>query len=340
MPSPQSSRKPTAAFADTRPPTDGDPVIGPYRIEREIGRGAMGAVFLGRDARGGRAVAVKTLALSHEFHADKVDAARERFFHEAKTAGRLHHDDIVAVYEVGEDAGVAYIAMEYLQGQDLVPYTHPKRLLPVPLVLRIMVRVVKALAYAHSQGVVHRDIKPANVVVDLHTASVKVTDFGIASVGDGSRTRTGVVIGTPSFMSPEQLAGHAADGRSDLYAAGVMLFQLLTGRLPHQADSMAALMYRIANELAPDVRSLRPELPEALANVVMLALQKRPEMRYANGNQMAVDLVAVDGLMTLMANAAAAAADAAGAASPASPDAVSTSSSDEKFDSSPPPLPF
>ncbi|MDB6002780.1 MAG: Serine/threonine protein kinase [Rhizobacter sp.] len=276
----------------------------------------MGAVFLGRDTRGGRAVAIKTLALSQEFQSDQFEAARERFFHEAKTAGRLKHDDIVAVYEVGEDGDVAYIAMEYVHGQDLVPYTHRQRLLPVPTVLRIMVRVTRALAYAHSQGVVHRDIKPANVMVDLHTAAVKVTDFGIASIADNSRTRTGVVIGTPSFMSPEQLAGHPADGRSDLYAAGVMLFQLLTGRLPHQADSMAGLMHRIAHEPADDVRTLRPELPEALANVVMLALQKRPEMRYANGEQMATDLTAVDGLMTLMANAAAAAQAAASTPQP------------------------
>jgi serine/threonine-protein kinase len=127
-------------------------------------------------------------------------------------------------------------------------------------------------------------------MVDLEADTVKVTDFGIARITDASRTRTGLVLGTPSFMSPEQMAGRRLDGRSDLYSLGVMLFQLLTGRLPHQADSMARIMYLIANEPAPDVRSLRPELPEALANVVALALEKRPEVRYGDGRQFAADL--------------------------------------------------
>jgi serine/threonine protein kinase len=165
------------------------------------------------------------------------------------------------------------------------------------VVLRTLARVAQALAYAHTQGVVHRDIKPANVMVDPATDTVKVTDFGIARIADASRTRTGMVLGTPSFMSPEQMAGRRVDGRTDLYSLGVMLFQLLTGALPHRSESMAELMNRIVNDTAPDVRSLRPELPEALANVVALALEKRVELRYADGGQFADDLLALARLM-------------------------------------------
>jgi len=267
--------------------------LGRYRIERELGRGAMGAVYLGRDPKIGRQVAIKTMALSREFAGDELVEARERFFREAETAGRLQHPDIVTIFDAGEDQELAYIAMEYLKGDDLQTYTQAPKLLPVLTVLNIVARVADALAYAHSQGVVHRDIKPANVMVDLPTDLVKVTDFGIARVADSARTRTGMVLGTPSFMSPEQMAGRRVDGRSDLYSLGVMLFQLLTGRLPHRSDSMATLMHQIANEAAPDVRTLRPDLPEGLARAVSLSLEKRPEARYASGQQLSADLRAV-----------------------------------------------
>jgi len=280
----------------TRPGAGGG-TLGRYRIEREIGRGAMGAVYLGRDSKIGRQVAIKTMALSQEFEGDELAEARRRFFREAETAGRLQHPDIVTIYDAGEDQELAYIAMEYLKGEDLQRHSQPGRLLPVPQVLRIVARIAEALAYAHSQGVVHRDIKPANVMVDLAADAVKVTDFGIARISDSSRTRTGMVLGTPSFMSPEQLAGLRVDGRSDLYSLGVLLFQMLTGLLPHRSESMATLMHQIANEPAADVRTLRPELPEMLANVVTLALEKRPEVRYADGRQLAADLRQVASLL-------------------------------------------
>lgn len=264
--------------------------LGRYRVDRQLGRGAMGAVYLGHDPKIGRQVAIKTMALSQEFDGAELAEARARFFREAETAGRLQHRDIVTIFDAGEDQDLAYIAMEYLKGHDLQRYTTAASLLPVPAVLHLVARIADALAYAHSQGVVHRDIKPANVMVELTEDSVKVTDFGIARITDSSRTRTGMVLGTPSYMSPEQMAGRRVDGRSDLYSLGVMLFQLLVGRLPHVADSMAKLMYQIANEPAPDIRSLRPDLPEALANVVALALEKRPEVRYADGRKLAEDL--------------------------------------------------
>jgi eukaryotic-like serine/threonine-protein kinase len=271
--------------------------LGRYRIDRQLGRGAMGAVYLGHDPKIGRQVAIKTMALSQEFDGAELVEARARFFREAETAGRLQHRDIVTIFDAGEDQDLAYIAMEYLKGHDLQRHTSGADLLPVPMVLNIVARVADALAYAHSQGVVHRDIKPANVMIDPSEDSVKVTDFGIARITDSSRTRTGMVLGTPSFMSPEQMAGRRVDGRSDLYSLGVMLFQLLTGQLPHAADSMAKLMYQIANDPAPDVRTVRPDLPETLANAVALALEKRPEVRYAEGRQFAEDLRVIAGAL-------------------------------------------
>lgn len=267
--------------------------LGRYVLDEELGRGAMGAVYAAHDPTIGRTVAIKTMSLGSEFEGEALRQARERFLQEAETVGSLQHADIVTVYDAGEERGLAYIAMEWLRGSDLSSFTHPERLLPVPQLLRIVARVADALAYAHSRGVVHRDVKPANVVVDFEHDMVKVSDFGIARVIDTNRTRTGVLIGTPAFMSPEQLAGLPVDGRSDLYALGVMLFQLLTGVLPFCQDNMGELLRAVAQERAPDIRSLRPELPDSLANIVALALEKRPETRYANGRQMAEDLRAV-----------------------------------------------
>ncbi|MEO7152295.1 MAG: serine/threonine-protein kinase [Burkholderiaceae bacterium] len=317
---PASPRAPSSdalsTNATTIPPTERT-ALGRYRIERQIGRGAMGVVYLGLDPQIGRKVAIKTMALGQEFEGEELAQARLRFFREAETAGRLQHPDIVAIFDAGEDQDLAYIAMQHLTGHDLQVHTSAGRLLPLATVLDIAARVAEALAYAHRQGVVHRDIKPANVMIDPETHAVKVTDFGIARIADASRTRTGMVLGTPSFMSPEQMSGRRVDGRSDLYSLGVMLYQLLTGALPHQADSMARLMYQIANEPAPDVRALRPELSEALANVVALALEKRPEMRYADGHQMALDLRAVAALLPPAVSAGVDLAPTAEAAAPA-----------------------
>lgn len=276
-------------------PLPGGPIetLGRYQIGRPLGHGAMGTVFFGYDPGLGRGVAIKTMALSREVDASDLAEARARFFREAEAAARLRHPDIVAVYEVGEARGLVFIAMEYVAGHALSRHIQAGNLLPVPLLLRTLARVASALAYAHTQGVVHRDMKPANVLVDPEHDAVKVADFGIASITDTCRTRTGMLLGTPSFMSPEQMAGRRLDGRSDLYSLGVMLFQLLAGALPHRAQGMAELLHQIAHDTAPDVRTLRPELPEALADVLTLALQRRPELRYADGRQMAADLVAI-----------------------------------------------
>ena len=269
------------------------PMLGRYQVEKELGKGAMGVVYLGKDPKIGRVVAIKTMALSQEFDGDELVDARERFFREAETAGRLQHQNIVTIFDAGEEHDLAYIAMEFLKGKDLVDACKDGQLLPVPRVLSIVTRVAEALAYAHKQNVVHRDIKPANIMFDADTDTVKVTDFGIARITDSSKTKTGMVLGTPSFMSPEQLAGKRVDGRSDLYSLGVMLFQMLAGVLPFRGESMAELMYKIASEEAPDIRVIRPNLPENLANVIALSLSKRPETRYQNGDQFAAELKAV-----------------------------------------------
>jgi serine/threonine-protein kinase len=264
--------------------------LGRYRIERQIGRGAMGAVYLGVDPNNDQPVAIKTMALAAEFSGADLEDVRERFFREARTAGRLHHPDIVAIHEAAEDAGIAYIAMEFLSGCDLQHHTRAGQLLPVADVLHMGRRVADALAYAHSQGVIHRDVKPANVMVDAAKGMVKVTDFGIACISDASSTRTGMMLGTLSYSSPEQLSGRRVDGRADLYSLGVTLFQLLTGRLPHEAEAIGKLLYAIVNEPAVDVRSLRPELPEPLARLLAKVMSKQPEARHRDGHELAVEL--------------------------------------------------
>ncbi|MDO9199026.1 CHASE2 domain-containing serine/threonine-protein kinase [Rhodoferax sp.] len=267
--------------------------LGRYQIEKEIGKGAMGVVYLGKDPKIGRVVAIKTMALGQEFDGAALVDARERFFREAETAGRLQHQNIVTIFDAGEEHDLAYIAMEFIKGGDLVNSCKDGRLLPVPTVLSIVARVAQALAYAHRHNVVHRDIKPANIMYESGSDTVKVTDFGIARITDSSKTRTGLVLGTPSFMSPEQLAGNKVDGRSDLYSLGVTLFQLLAGVLPFRGDSMAELMDKIVKQDAPDIRIIRKDLPEGLAKLVAVLLRKRPEARYQDGDQLARDLRAV-----------------------------------------------
>jgi serine/threonine-protein kinase len=188
--------------------------------------------------------------------------------------------------------------MEFLKGRDLAPYTKKDTLLPVPQVMSIVARVAEALGYAHQQNVVHRDIKPANIMYEPESDTPKVTDFGIARVTDSSKTKTGMVLGTPSYMSPEQLAGKKVEGRSDLFSLGVMLYQMLSGTLPFTGESMAQLMFKIANEPPADIRTLNPNLPTCVAAVINKALAKDPEQRYQTGEQMAKAIRLCLGTMT------------------------------------------
>lgn len=269
------------------------PMLGRYEVEKELGKGAMGIVYLGRDPKINRVVAIKTMALAQEFEADELDEVKERFFREAETAGRLQHPNIVTVYDAGEEHDLAYIAMEFLEGHDLARYVKEDSLLPLPIVMGIVFKSAMALDSAHKQNVVHRDIKPANIMYEPTKKQVKLTDFGIARITDSSKTKTGMVLGTPSYMSPEQLSGKKVDGRSDLFSLGVMLYQMTTGNLPFKGDSMATLMYKIANEPHQDVFELRPDLAQqkpCLAAIINKALQKDVELRYQTGAEMAKDI--------------------------------------------------
>ena len=290
---PSAAAKPLNAAVPPRTaasvsPTDGlPPRLGPYAIGRRLAHGAMGAVHLATD-RDGREVAIKTMAIDVKQDGASRADARQRFFREAEAARRLQHPGIVAVLDVGEERGIGYIAMELLHGSDLRVHCRTETLLPVPRALAIAARIAQALAYAHTQGIVHRDVKPANVMVDLAADSVKITDFGIARLADASRrTQTGLLLGTPTYISPEQLLGQPIDGRADLYSLGVLLFELLTGRLPFEADAMSRLMQLIVNQPAPDVRTLRPELPDALTPLLQRALEKQPAARFADGLELA-----------------------------------------------------
>lgn len=267
--------------------TDGAarPTLGRYEIEKELGRGAMGTVFLGKDPKINRYVAIKTLRLD-EVDSELVTEVKDRFFREAESAGRLNHPNIVTIHDAGEEQELGYIAMEVLDGSDLKEWCRKDNLLPVKQVLEIVAEVAEALDYAHSQNVVHRDIKPANIMMQKDGA-VKVTDFGIARITTSSKTQAGTMLGTPSYMSPEQLASTKVDGRSDIFSLGVVLFELLTGEKPFVGDSAATLMFQIANQPHPSILTIRPDLPAACEAIIDRALQKDAAQRYQRASEMA-----------------------------------------------------
>ncbi len=268
------------------------PRLGPYRLDQILGKGSSATVYLAQDERDGRRVAVKVLNPGWEPSGVQRDEAHARFAQEAAIVQRVQHPDIVDVLNTGEASGRLWLAMELAPGCGLDCYAHPRRLLPAGMVLSIGARVAAALAHAHRQAVIHRDIKPSNVLVDLATHSVKVTDFGTARLLDGRRTRTGLMLGTPAYMAPELLAGAIADTRSDLYALGVLLFELLAGQRPHDSSSMGELLRRIANDPPPDLRVLRPALPGGLVDLVNSLLAKQPGARPADGQAVAAGLLA------------------------------------------------
>lgn len=264
--------------------------IGRYEIDKIIGRGAMATVYLGRDPKINRLVAVKTIALAEEFSDSDLDNARTQFLREAESAGRLNHPAIISIYDAGEDEKIAYLAMEYFPGKPLSHYARQGSLLPVRRVLELTARIAEALHYAHGQHVVHRDVKPANIMYDRETDTLKITDFGIARLTDSSRTKTGIILGTPSYMSPEQLSGTNVTGQSDIFSLGITLYQLLTGHPPFRADSIPRLMQKITHETHAPVSQLRDELPPCLDEILDVALAKDPSDRFPSGRAMALTL--------------------------------------------------
>lgn len=254
---------------------------GPYRVLRPLGQGGGGTVHLAAHQDSGEAVALKLITLNAGRDRRRLDPPRARFLLEADAMRRLVHPNIAAVIAAGESGGMGWIALELLPGSSLLRYTQASRLLPEPLVCRVGAAVAQALAYAHGLGVIHRDVKPSNVMVDWPSDSVKLTDFGVAHVADGVVTRTGVVLGSPAFLAPEQLAGGLPDARSDLYALGVTLFQLVAGRLPFDAPTMGELLHQVATAQAPDLRELTPSTSPALAALVAKLLCKTASQRPA-----------------------------------------------------------
>ena len=262
--------------------------LGRYEVIEELGRGAMGTVYLGRDPKINRDVAIKTL-LFENIDPDELESVKERFFKEAEASGRLSHPNIMTMFDAGEEHDLAFLAMEVLKGEDLKKYCLKENLLPHKEVIKIVADIADALAYAHLKGVVHRDIKPANIM-RLEDGSVKVTDFGIARVVESSKTQTGTVLGTPSYMSPEQVEGKKVSGPSDLFSLGVMFYELLAGEKPFGGDSIATIMFNITRCKYTSVTGHSADIPKCCSDVIDGLLVKSVKKRYSDGAQVALDL--------------------------------------------------
>jgi serine/threonine-protein kinase len=239
----------------------------------------MGLVYRALDPRLSRLLAIKTLRFSDEFDEDVVEEIKKRFLREAEIAGKLSHPSIVTIHDLGEDGDLTYMAMEFLEGVDLDKFVKRDSLLPLTRALQVVANVAEAVEFAHRANVIHRDIKPANIML-LKAGGIKVTDFGIAKAISSSRTKTGVILGTPNYMSPEQIMGHKIDPHSDIFSLGVLLFQLLTGELPFQGDNLSALLYEITQKKHPSVRDFNLRLPRACDQIIDKALAKNPNDRF------------------------------------------------------------
>lgn len=262
------------------------PTLGRYEIERELGRGAMGIVYLGKDPKIARTVAIKTLSYS-QYDPGELNELKARFYREAEAAGRLNHPAIVTVYDVGEEADLAFIAMDFAPGQPLSAHGRADSLLPLSVVLNLMAQVAEALDYAHNQKIIHRDIKPGNLIYDANSGQIKVTDFGIAKITDDTQTRTGSVMGSPLYMSPEQLKGQKVTGASDIYSLGVTLFKLVSGETPYTGDTLANLTYQILNKRPRSVKTFNPDLPPGVVRLINKAIQRDPAKRFGSAGELA-----------------------------------------------------
>ncbi|OGS80889.1 MAG: serine/threonine protein kinase [Gallionellales bacterium GWA2_55_18] len=262
--------------------------LGRYEVLGELGQGAMGIVYKANDPLIDRVVAIKTINLGLAL--EEKEEYEGRFYQEAKAAGRLNHPNIVTIYDVGKSGDVAYIAMEFLQGRELRDIMDDSGLLPVDQVLDIVTQVAQGLAYAHEHGIVHRDVKPSNIMV-VRDGHAKITDFGIARMASSAvRTQTGVVLGSPKYMSPEQVMGKTIDQRSDIFSLGVMLYEMLAGQAPFYGENINAIMYQTLNAVPVPPGTLNPAVPEMANFIVAKALAKKLEDRYQNAKDLAVDL--------------------------------------------------
>ncbi len=264
--------------------------FGRYEIVAELGRGAMGVVYKALDPQIGRTVAVKTVSLSGQ-EPDEEKEFRLRFNHEAQAAGRLHHPGIVAIFDVGEDPENRdpYIVLEYVAGESLNRILAREKKLPLDRALQLVEELAEALDYAHAQGVIHRDVKPGNILL-TEDGHAKIADFGIAKLNLAHFTLPGKVLGTPAYMSPEQLSGEAVDGRSDLFSLGVILYAMVTGHSPFQGDSATTVCFKVANREPVAASALDLTLPPELDEVIARAMAKNPEERYQRGAELAEDV--------------------------------------------------
>jgi serine/threonine-protein kinase len=262
--------------------------LGRYEVMSELGQGAMGVVYKARDPLIDRIVAIKTINLGME--QEDHEEYEARFYQEAKAAGRLNHPNIVTIYDVGKSGDIAYIAMEFLQGRELRDVLREDGQMPVSRVLDVAAQVASGLAYAHDHQIVHRDVKPSNIMV-IRDGQVKITDFGIARMASSAiRTQTGMVLGSPKYMSPEQVLGKALDRRSDIFSLGVMLYEMLTREAPFTGENINAIMYQTLNSVPTAPSILNGDVPEMLNFIVAKALAKSVEDRYQNATDFAADL--------------------------------------------------
>ncbi|HSS63268.1 MAG TPA: serine/threonine-protein kinase [Gammaproteobacteria bacterium] len=282
--SPVGASRDTILIGDTKLEK---PMLGHYRLDRQIGQGAMARVYLATDSKLNRSVALKVLSIREDYNGGDIEAIEQRFRREAEAEARMSHPNIVTVYEAGKHGDLVYIAMDYVNGTTLEEFTDPDNLLPVGEVLGIGIQAAKALDYAHGKEIIHRDVKPSNVLYVRDELLVKVSDFGIARISDGDQTRTGTILGTPAYMSPEQAVGGKIDGRSDLFSLGTTLYQLLSGTLPFTGDSVPTIMLQITREKHRSLSRVRPDLSRRLSRTIDTALEKDPDDRFQSGLEMA-----------------------------------------------------
>lgn len=269
--------------------------FGRYKVLGEIGAGAMGVVYLARDDVIGRGVAVKTLVMRSGLSGEDEAEVKERFRREAKAAGVLQHPNIVVIYDVGEERGAPFIAMEHLKGATLIEIIEESPS-PVPRAIHIVTQLLSALSYAHGHGVVHRDIKPDNVFL-LPDGTVKVVDFGIAHIASATNlTVSGQVLGTPRYMSPEQVKGEVVGFQSDIFSVGILLYEILTGRPAFDGNSPTSVMYKVVHEQPPPPREFNLAVPHELEAVISRATAKVPSERYSSASEMAVDMERIAGM--------------------------------------------
>jgi serine/threonine-protein kinase len=263
------------------------PRLGRYEIVSLLGEGGMGCVYKGLDPMIGRPVAIKTLSAG--VSEEELAEFRDRFFREARSAGRIAHPNVVTIYDVGEVGGTAFIAMEYVEGRTLRAVLDAEAPLRAEQASKIAAQVAAGLAAAHKLAIVHRDVKPANIMVTAG-APVKLMDFGIAKLPDTMKTKTGLILGSPTYVAPEQVIGRPVDGRSDVFSLGVVLYEMLTGTVPFSGQGVGALLYSVLNEAHAPPSAHNPRVPAVFERILAKALAKHPDDRYQDAAELARDL--------------------------------------------------